>query len=104
MIRVSAHYPAAEGATFDHDYYASTHLDLVKDRWAQWLRRGEIDRGVAGAGGAPAPYLACGYLYFDSMEDFQAAMEAHGEEILGDIANFTTAEPVLQISEMTVSA
>ncbi len=104
MIRVSADYPAEGGATFDHEYYEGTHRELVTGLLARWLRRSEIDRGVGGGGGSPAPFLACGYLYFDTLEDFQAAFEAHGEEILGDVPNFTTVQPVLQISEVSVPA
>lgn len=103
MIRVSAHYPNGDGARFDHEYYGGPHRDLVHARWGRWLRGIEMDRGLAGAGGAPPPFLAVGYLYFDSVEDFEAAFGAHGDEILGDIPNFTNTEPVLQISTIELA-
>lgn len=101
MIRVSALYPNETDGEFDHDYYASDHYDLVVERLsALGLKRLEIDRGVAGMEGPPPPFVAAGHLYFETAEAFEAAMEAHGEEILGDLPNFTDIAPVLQISEV----
>lgn len=101
MIRVSALYPNEVGGTFDHEYYETRHRELVQQRMGPMgLVRLEADRGVAGAGEAPAPYVAAGHLYFESLESFQAAFDAHGEEILGDIPNFTNIDPLLQVSEI----
>jgi len=36
------------------------------------------------------------------VEDFESALEAHGDESLGDLPNFTNVEPVIQVSEITV--
>ena len=38
--------------------------------------------------------------YFNSLADFQQAMEAHGKEIMGDIPNYTNIQPQVQISEI----
>jgi hypothetical protein len=32
--RLFVTYPAADGATFDRDYYVATHLPLVEEQWA----------------------------------------------------------------------
>ncbi len=102
MIRVSAYYPAKADCTFDHDYYAGTHRTLVQERLASFgLKKVEMDRGLAGFGGGPAPYVAVGYLCFDSLDDFQKGWETHGEEIFADIPRFTNITPVVQISEVT---
>jgi uncharacterized protein (TIGR02118 family) len=37
---------------------------------------------------------------FDSLESFQEAVDAHGEEIFGDIPNFTDLTPTVQVSEV----
>ena len=37
-----------------------------------------------------------------SVEAFGAAMATHGAEVMGDIPNYTDAQPVLQISEIKV--
>jgi len=102
MIRVSVHYPSKPGVKFDHAYYAQKHMPLVRQRLGSLgLVRAEIDRGLAGgAPGSAAPFACIGYLYFNSLEEFQKAMKAHGAELMGDVPNFTTVRPEVQISEV----
>ena len=102
MIRVSVHYPSKGGAKFDHAYYAQKHMPLVRQRLGSLgLVRAEIDRGLAGgAPGSAEPFACIGYLYFKSLEEFQKAMKAHGAELMGDVPNFTTIQPEVQISEV----
>lgn len=102
MIRVSVLYPAKESAKFDHAYYAQKHMRMVGDRLkGSGLIRYEVDKGVAGgAPGQPAPYVAVCHLYFNALEDFQKGIKEHGKEIMGDVPNYTTIQPVMQISEI----
>ena len=39
-------------------------------------------------------------LHFDSVEAFQQAFGPHAPAIMGDIANYTDVQPVVQISEV----
>ncbi len=91
MIKVSVVYPNGEGRTFDMEYYAKNHMDIVNRDMSP--SRIEIDKLVDG------PYLAVGHLYFDSMEAMKAGM-GNAAEALADIANFTNCEPVVQTSEV----
>ena len=102
MIRASVMYPAGEGKTFDHAYYANKHMALVKERLGQLgLLRCEVDRGLAGgAPGSGAPFACIGHLYFNSVGEFQQAMKAHGRELMADVPNFTNIQPQVQISEI----
>ncbi len=102
MIRVSVHYPSKAGAKFDHAYYAQKHMVLVRQRLGGLgLIRAEIDKGLAGgAPGSTAPFLSIGYLYFNTVQDFQKAMKAHGAELMGDLPSFTNVTPEVQISEV----
>jgi uncharacterized protein (TIGR02118 family) len=93
MIRLSVHYPATDGATFDHDYYRDSHVPLCVQTWG--LDGAEIDRGVNG------PYVAAVHFRFDSLDALNAAMGAPGTAaVLADVANYTTIQPVLQTSEI----
>lgn len=93
MIRVSVMYPKGEGLTFDHDYYRETHMALVHQHLG--VARTEVDRGVDG------PYECVGHLYFESMDALAAGMGSPGAgEVLADVANFTNAQAVMQISEV----
>ena len=102
MIRVSVLYPNEPGARFDHEYYATTHVQLVKEKLGPaGLVRVEIDRGVAGESeDSPAPYTAVGHLVFDSLKAFGSAMAAHGDELAADRPNYTDLKPAVQISDI----
>ena len=99
MIRVNVMYPKQDDGNFDYDYYLNTHMPMVGERWADGLRGMEIYRGLSGAGGAAESYVTVANLKFDSVEAFQQALEAHAQEIMGDIPNFTNINPVIQIEE-----
>lgn len=92
MIRVSVLYPGGDDINFDHDYYRDSHVPLVSEAWKPV--KAEIDKGING------PYVAAVHVYFESMEAFQTAMgsERMGE-VMADVANYTNAAPVMQISE-----
>lgn len=94
-------YPNTPGSKFDMDYYLQSHIPLVKERWGG-IGMSELRavKGVAnGDPDSPVPNQVIAILRFDSLEAFQAAGEAHGAEIMGNIAAFTDVAPVLQINE-----
>jgi len=93
VIRLSVYYPQTEGATFDHDYYRTTHVPLCISTWG--LDSAEIDKGVDG------PYVAAVHFKFESPEAMNAAMGLPGTgDVLADVANYTNITPVLQTSEV----
>jgi uncharacterized protein (TIGR02118 family) len=101
MIIVSVMYPATAGAKFDMDYYLKTHMPLVGARWnARGLRDAKVLRGVAAPGGGAAAYSVIALLTFDATADFEQAVARDGAEIMGDIANFSSVQPLIQISEV----
>lgn len=103
MIRVSVYYPAGEGAVFDHAYYESTHRQLVERRLQPMGLVGiQVERGMAGLDGGPARFMACGHLHFDTAEQVEAALAAHGEELLGDIPNYTNIQPIIQLNSVVI--
>ena len=93
MIRLSVLYPATEGATFDHDYYRDKHVPLAVKTWG--LDGADIDKGIDG------PYVAAVHFTFESLDALQAAMAGEGTgDVLADVANYTSIQPVLQTSEI----
>jgi uncharacterized protein (TIGR02118 family) len=101
MYKVSVMYPNGEGARFDHEYYRTTHMDLVHKHLEPYgLVRTEAERGVSGGGDAPAPYICIGSLYFDSPDGYARGMAEVAPVLRGDISNFTNVTPIRQISEM----
>jgi len=103
MIKVSVIYPNSAGVRFDHDYYRTKHLPLIKSRMGAALKYYTIDKGLAGATpAASAPYVAACHLLCDSVEAYQASFGPYAEEIRGDIPHFTGQAPLIQISEVVV--
>ena len=93
MIRLSVLYPTTEGASFDHDYYRDKHVPLAVKTWG--LDGAEIDKGVDG------PYVAAVHFTFPSLEAMQSAMGGAGTgDVIADVANYTTIQPVMQTSEI----
>jgi len=89
MIKVSVLYPTGDDATFDIDYYKTTHMAIVERTMKP--SRIEVDQGNDG------PYIAAGHLYFESSEALQAAM-AQGGEAMADVPNFTNTTAAMQVS------
>lgn len=101
MTKVTILYENGEGKTFDMNYYSETHIPLVASLLGESLKGVAIDKGMSGrTAEEPIPYLAIGYLYFDSLSDYQKSFGPNAAEIVGDIPNFTNIQPILQISEV----
>ena len=101
MIRVSALYPYSDGARFDMDYYKTKHMSLVQGLLGDALRGGGAEQGLGSAEpGAPPPFVASGYMEFESLESFQAAFAPNAEAIMADLPNYTDITPVIQVAEV----
>lgn len=104
MIKVSVLYPNALGVRFDMAYYCHQHMAIVRDCLGSACKGIAVDTGLAsGTPGQAAPFIAMGHLYFDSLEAFQQSFAPHAEKIMGDLSNFTDSQPLVQISEITLS-
>jgi uncharacterized protein (TIGR02118 family) len=103
MIKVSVMYPNKPGARFDHDYYRDKHMPLLQLRMGDYCKYYTIDKGLSGgAPGTPPTYIGMCHIFCDSVETWEKGFGPHAKEILGDIANYTDLEPVLQVSEVVV--
>ena len=103
MIQATVMYPYTEGARFDHAYYRDRHMPMVQARLGSACAYYTVEKGLAGrAPGAPPAFVAMCAFICDSVEAYEAAMQEHRAEILGDIANYTDITPVLQVSEVVV--
>ncbi|PXA87574.1 EthD family reductase [Nostoc sp. 3335mG] len=86
-------YPAGEGKRFDRDYYVATHLPLVEQAWGAF--------GLTSAQGffprEGGSHEAVAVLTFSDEGAIGAALGSDATpSVLGDLANFTDIEPVLQ--------
>ena len=101
MIRVSVMYPTTQGANFDMDYYVNKHMPMVAEKCGDALKGMSILEGLAGmTPGDPPTYVCVGTLQFESVEAFQGAFAPHAGDIMGDIPNYTSIMPQVQISKI----
>ena len=103
MIKVSVFYPNEEGKNFDMDYYCNNHMSMVQKKMGTALKGEAVEQGLSGGEpGSKPTYIAIGHMYFDSVEAFQSAFGPHAESIAADLLNYTTIQPVVQISEVKI--
>jgi uncharacterized protein (TIGR02118 family) len=103
MITVNVLYPNKDGATFDMNYYLTSHIPMVKRVLGSALKGVVVEQGLGGgAPGTKAEYSTLCHLRFDSVEAFEAAFGPHAAAIQKDIANYSSVPPVIQISDVKV--
>jgi uncharacterized protein (TIGR02118 family) len=101
MIKVSVFYPHSASAKFDMKYYVDKHMPMVRQKLGAACKGTSVEQGVAGgAPGTQPTYTAMGHLLFDSVEAYQGAFAPHAKTIMADIPNYTTIQPVIQVSEV----
>jgi uncharacterized protein (TIGR02118 family) len=98
-VRVSIYYPSSDGATFDADYYAHSHMPLVREKLGDALLGDELWNGVDGP--QPAPHKFVLHMYFESAESFQEAFAPHAKLLTDDVPNYTNIAPVIQVEKRT---
>lgn len=92
-ILVSVLYPRVENAKFDIEYYNTKHLPLVSARWAKF---GLKDFNFADLRATPGPYsFQCTMTWEGTLDNFNQAVAETGPEVMGDVANFSSEQPVL---------
>ncbi|MEW2913064.1 EthD family reductase [Leisingera sp. JC11] len=92
-------YPAGEGKTFDHAYYADAHMQIVDQHMGPHLQSVVVTKGLAGGPHVPAPFFAIATMVFADQSALDAAMQAAGPA-LEDIPNFTDVQPQILIGEV----
>ena len=98
MFRMTAFYPAREGAKFDWDYYTTKHFQLVQELCRpNGLVASSAQQCVPGPDGGPPPHVAIATMDFESPEAFQEAFAVAAPVLMGDIPNFTDIQPVITI-------
>lgn len=101
MITVSVLYPNEDGSRFDMDYYLKSHIPMVQKLLGGALRSVVVEQGLGGpAPGTKPAYSTICHLRFDSVEAFQSAFAPHAAKIQQDIANYSSVQPVIQVSDV----
>lgn len=93
MATLTVSYPLTPGSTFDKEYYLSRHVPLAQDRWAAFgLQSVEVLFPAEG----PQPLAAMSIMRFAEQSGIDAALSSpRSLEVVNDVANFTTVQPVI---------
>ena len=103
MIKVSVLYPNRDGKRFDMNYYCNKHVPIVAGLLSDAVNGATVEKGLGGgAPNAPAPYVAMGNLYFDTVQAFENSFGPNADKIMDDIPNYTNIEPIIQVSEVEI--
>jgi uncharacterized protein (TIGR02118 family) len=103
MIKISVLYPYQEGARFDMNYYSTRHMPMVRDKIGASCKGIQVEAGLGGgAPGSTPPFVAMGHILIESMEAVQKNFAPHVPTFMADIPNYTSIEPVIQVSEVKV--
>jgi len=89
-------YENGADVRFDFGYYESTHMPLIMRLYGESISRFELRRGLPGADGSPAPYIATLNIYIADVEAFEAAAAEHQAGIRADVDKFTNARLIAQ--------
>lgn len=100
MYILTVTYPKSKGATFDFDYYRTRHLPEVGKTFGPFgLGYASVMKGEESIDGKDPAYFAVALLSFATEQGARDAVASDGAKaLIEDIANFTTAKPVLQFN------
>jgi hypothetical protein len=59
-----------------------------------------VEKGISGGGGAPAPYVCIGSLFFETEDGYDKGIADVGHLLRGDIVNYTNIKPVRLVSKI----
>jgi uncharacterized protein (TIGR02118 family) len=103
MITVNVLYPNQDGATFDMNYYLTSHIPMIRRVLGSALKGCVVEQGLGGgAPGTKADFSVLCHLRFDSVEAFQTAFGPHAADVQKDVGNYSNVQPIIQISDVKV--
>jgi uncharacterized protein (TIGR02118 family) len=100
MYIVTIHYPNADGATFDHEYYRTKHVPLVGNAFKPFgLGWASVLKGEESVDGTPPAFFVTTVLSFRDEQGARDAIASEGGRALAaDVPNFTSVKPQVQFN------
>ena len=103
MITFTVKYPYKKGCKFDMEYYLNIHIGIAKKYFGNKCKGYTILESKSSLNEGRDPQFAClSHLFFDSLEEFKAAMEPAEKELLADVKNFTDIIPEVEFSNVSM--
>ena len=103
MITLNVLYPNKDRATFDMNYYLTSHIPMVKRVLGSALKGCLVEQGRTGRDpGTKAEFAVICHLSFDSLQSFQQAIGPVAGQIRSDVGNYASEAPITQLSDVIV--
>lgn len=100
MVKLTLLYGYPADTVAFETYYATTHLPLAAA--INGLRRAEFSLVSSAFDGSRSPFYRIAELYFDDLEQMQAAMGSpSGQTAVADLPNFANGGVTTIVSEVT---
>jgi uncharacterized protein (TIGR02118 family) len=104
MVTLNVLYPNKDGATFDMNYYLTSHIPMLKRVYGSALKGCTVEQGLGGRDPATkAEFAVLCHLSFDSVEAYQQASDRVGAQVRNDVANYASEAPIVQLSNVMVA-
>ncbi len=104
MYSVTVEYPRTEGSHFDINYYRDSHIPLCEKLLAEHGYKGYLLRVDAGKAPGKGDLLWAGVvLLFESVEQMEQGFASVGDQINGDVPNFTNVKPAVSFAPASLS-
>jgi uncharacterized protein (TIGR02118 family) len=101
MITVNVLYRNTDALKFNMNYYLDTHIPLVKKLLGSALKGVVVQHGISGGPpGSKPEFQVITQLSFASVESYQSAFGPHAPAVMGDLPNFCSEPPTIQISDV----
>jgi uncharacterized protein (TIGR02118 family) len=98
MVKLVVGYGTPEDSAAFDQHYKSTHIPLVEK--IPNLRRFEAGKVIGTPDGSAPPFYFLAELWFDSVEELQAAMSSpEGQAAGDDVGTFASGGATLMIAE-----
>src|ERR1700716_1492025 len=105
MITLNVLYPNRDGATFDMDYYITSHIPMLKRMLGSALKGCIVEQGLGGRDpGTQAGVAVVCHLRFDPVESYQQAIGPVAGHIRNDVPNYASEAPIIQLSDVIVAS
>src|SRR5581483_58680 len=105
MITLNVLYPNKDGATFDMDYYLTSHIPMLRRVLGSALKGCIVEQGLSGRDpGTKAEFVVLCHLLLDSVEAYPQATSPVPEQVRNDVANYASEAPIIQLSDVKVAS
>jgi len=98
-LAVHVLYPIGDDTSFDFDYYATKHMDIVRSSMGPHFDTVVLTKGLAGGPDTPPAYHAIATIVCKDQAALDAMLAA-ADPAMADIPNFTNVQPQLLIGEV----